>query len=144
MKTAKEKVISLINFNVDMHLKELEHPDISEPSKVKARSSIFILKRLQTKIEELKDVNSLDIIDKACHEANEPGIPIHHNDRFLNWSYYCASKLIEEHLGLALTTWQVSLPIDKFSLDCQKRILFDFIEELPKIDRSLEHGNNQT
>lgn len=143
MKTAKEKVIELIHFNIDKHVTALEHPVISEVSRTRARSSIFILKRLHQKIEELKHVESLDIIDEACRKADKPGIPIHHKDRFLNWSYYCASQLIEEHLGLALTTWQVSLPIDKFSLDCQKRILFDFIAELPKIDRSLEHGNNE-
>ena len=120
MQTAKDKVLALINFNIDAYSENLEK-NISEPNNIKASSSIFILKELKSNI----------------NREMQKDIPEVHEDAFLNWCHHCANELVEKYIGLSLSIWQVSQPEQKFMMEGQNKILLDFIQELPKIARSL-------
>lgn len=137
--TAKEKVFSLIEYNINAHNQTLEiASELKDPDRIKAVTSISILERLKMEINKLDSLDSLEKIDRECKKQNQPGIPIHLDDDFLKWTYHCASKLINDMIGVAMNTWSVMQPEDKLVLGTQKQILFDFIEELSKIDRSME------
>ena len=135
--TAKDKVMSLIDFNIESHNKTLAITDLSQDKKLISGSAISVFEKLKSELNSLKESDSLEDIDRKCQQQNQPGIPIHLDDDFLKWSYYCASELINGILFIGMNTWQVMQPEDRLVLNTQKQLLFDFIEELGKIDRSM-------